>query len=133
MLPKCLWKDGPSKSKATLSQWMLLVAKKTLITDLIKKAIKLNPYHKPYLCHVLCADGLRKKEYEGAYLETLNFRLPSAFWDPLLQASTLGLLGRTDEGSRFVEALLTIKPDFPARGRTLIKRWVKSDELAECV
>ncbi len=102
-------------------------------TDLIKKAIKLNPYHRPYVYHVLCADWLRKKEYERAYLETLNFRLPSAIWDPLLQASTLGHLGRTDDGSRFVEALMTIKPDFQARGRTLIKRWVKSDELAECM
>jgi tetratricopeptide (TPR) repeat protein len=103
-------------------------------TGLIKKAIKLNPYHKPYVYHVLCADWLRKKEYEKAYLETLNFRFPSIFWDPLLQAVTLGHIGgRADEGSRYVEALLTIKPDFPARGRTLIKRWVKSDELAECM
>ena len=102
-------------------------------TDLIKKAIKLNPYHKPYVYHVLCADWLRKKEYERAYLETLNFRLPTAFWDPLLQASTLGHLGRTDEGSRYVEALLTKKSDFPDRGRTLIKHWVKSDELFECM
>ena len=102
-------------------------------TGLIKKAIKLNPYHKPYVYQVLCADWLRKKEYELAYLETLNFRLPSVFWDPLLQAATLGHIGRTDEGSPFVAALLTIKPDFPARGRTLIKRWVKSDELVECI
>ncbi|MGYP002629586667 len=102
-------------------------------TGLIKKAIKLNPYHKPYVYHVLCADWLRKKEYEKAYLETLNFRFPSAFWDPMLQSSTLGHLGRAEEGSRFAEALLTIKPDFPDRGRTLIKHYVKSDELAECM
>jgi len=102
-------------------------------TGLIKKAIKLNPYHKPYVYQVLCVDWLRKKEYEKAYLESLNFRIPSVFWDPLLQSSTLGHLGRTEEGSRYVEALLTIKPDFPYRGRTLIKHWIKSDELAECI
>jgi tetratricopeptide (TPR) repeat protein len=102
-------------------------------TGLIKKAIKLNPYHKPYVYHVLCADWLRKREYERAYLETLNFRFPMAFWDPLLQASTLGHLGKTDKGNRYVELLLTVRPDFPECGRTLIKRWVKSDELAECM
>ena len=102
-------------------------------TGLIKKAIKLNPYHKPYVYHVLCVDWLRKREYENAYLETLNFRFPTAFWDPLLQASTLGHLGRTDKGNRYVEALLTVKHDFPECGRILIKRWVKSDELAECI
>jgi tetratricopeptide (TPR) repeat protein len=102
-------------------------------TSLIKKAIKLNPYHKPYAYHVLCADWLRKKEYERAYLETLNFRFPSLFWEPLLQSSTRGHLGRTDEGSRYVEELLTIKPDFSDRGRTLIKKYVKSEELAHCI
>jgi adenylate cyclase len=102
-------------------------------TGLIKKAIKLNPYHKPYVYHVLCADWLRKKEYEKAYLETLNFRFPAAFWDPLFQASTLGHLGRTDKGNQYVERLLTVRPDFPDRGRTLIKYWVKSDELEQCI
>lgn len=102
-------------------------------TGLIKKAIKLNPYHKPYVYHVLCADWLRKKEYEKAYLETLNFRFPSLFWDPLLQASTLGHLGRTEEGSQYVKTLLTVKPKFSDRGRTLIKLWVKSEELAQCI
>ena len=100
---------------------------------LVRKAIKLNPYHRPYVYHTLCADWLRKKEHEKAYLETLNFRLPTVTWDPLLQAATLGLLGRTEEGNRYVEALLTIKPNFPDRGRTLIKHWVKTDELFECI
>jgi len=111
---------------APLGEW-------NLGTGLIKKAIKLNPYHRPYVYHTLCAEWLRKKEYERAYLETLNFGIPLVFWDPLFQASTLGHLGRTDEGSRFVEALLTIKPNFPDRGRTLIKHWVKTDELFECI
>ncbi len=102
-------------------------------TGLIKKAIKLNPYHKPYVYHVLCAYWLRKREYERAYLETLNFRFPTAFWDPLLQAVTLGHIGRADEGSRYAEALLTIMPDFSDRGRILIKHWVKTDELFECM
>ena len=102
-------------------------------TDLIKKAIKLNPYHRPYVYHVLCADWIRKKEYERAYLETLNFRLPSLFWDPMWQATSLGLLGRTDEGNSYVEALLAIQPNFPDRGSTLIKHWVKTDELFECI
>jgi len=102
-------------------------------TSLIQKAIKLNPYYRPYVCQVLCAGWLRKKEYERAYLETLNFKLSPNFWDPLLQSSTLGHLGRTDEGSRYVEALLTIKPDFSDRARTLIKHWVKSAELAQCI
>ena len=66
-------------------------------------------------------------------METLNFRLPSLIWDPLFQASTLGLLGRTEEGNSYVEDLLTILPNFPDRGRTLIKHWVKTDDLFEYI
>jgi hypothetical protein len=49
------------------------------------------------------------------------------------QATSLGLLGRTDEGNSYVEALLAIQPNFPDRGSTLIKHWVKTDELFECI
>lgn len=102
-------------------------------TKLIRQAIKLNPYHRPYVYHVLCADWLRKEEYEIAYLETLNFRAPSLFWDPLLRASTLGLLERIEEAKRFVEPLLSFKPDFASRGGALIKFWVKPETLVECM
>jgi adenylate cyclase len=100
---------------------------------LIRKAIKLNPYHRPYACQVLCADWLRQKEYEKAYMETLNFRAPSLIWDPLLRATSLGHLARSEEGNRAVEAILNLKADFQARGRLLIQRFIKSEELAECM
>ena len=100
---------------------------------LIRRAIKLNPYHRPYACQVLCADWLRKKEYEKAYLETLNFSVPSLIWDPLLQAVTLGHLERLKEGRRVVKDILKLKPDFQSRGRFLIERFIKSDELVECM
>ena len=98
---------------------------------LIQRAMKLNPYIRAYNYYVLCWNWLRRKEYEKAYIETLKFRLPSLFWDPLLRAITLGLLGRTKEGNRNVEEVLKLKPDFPARGRLLIRHFIKSDELVE--
>jgi hypothetical protein len=64
-------------------------------------------------------------------METLNFRLPSLFWDPLTKAITLGYLGRIIEGNTNVEEVLRLKPDFPARGRLLIRHFIKSDELVE--
>jgi hypothetical protein len=36
--------------------------------------------------------------YEQAYEETLHFKRPLLFWDPLLKAATLGLLGKTEDG-----------------------------------
>ncbi len=101
--------------------------------DLIRKAIKLNPYHRPYAYHVLCVDWLRKKEYEKAYLETLNFSVPSLFWDPLLRASALGHLEKFAQANQFVTNLLSLKPDFPDRGRRLIKFWAKPETLVDCI
>jgi adenylate cyclase len=97
---------------------------------LIQKALNLNPFIRAYSYYILCWNWLRKKEYEKAYLETLNFRLPSLFWDPALRAITLGHMGRFEEGNRHVEKLLMLKPDFPARGRILIRHFIKSEELA---
>ena len=98
---------------------------------LIHRALKLNPYIRAYNYYILYWDWLRQKEYEKAYMETLNFRLPSLFWDPLLRAVILGHLGRLKEGNRNIEEILKLKPDFPARGRILIKHFIKSDELVE--
>jgi adenylate cyclase len=98
---------------------------------LIKKAIKLNPYIRAYNYYILCWNWIRKKEYEKAYTETLNFRLPEIFWDPLNRAITLGLLGRVEEAKKNVIELLKLKPNFNARGRILIRNLIKSDELVE--
>jgi adenylate cyclase len=98
---------------------------------IIQKAKKLNPYIRAYNHLILCWNWLRRKEYEKAYMETLNFRLPSLFWDPLTRAITLGYLGRIKEGNRNVEEVLKLKPDFQARGRLLIRHFIKSDELVE--
>ncbi|XPS82311.1 uncharacterized protein Dvar_03290 [Desulfosarcina variabilis str. Montpellier] len=47
----------------------------------------------------------------------------------MLRASTLGLLGRVEDADRFVQLLFSLKPDFPSRGRALIKFWAKPEEL----
>ncbi|MGW8325033.1 MAG: hypothetical protein ACWGNI_04950, partial [Desulfobacterales bacterium] len=91
---------------------------------LIRKAMRLNPYYKPIVHYALWLNYLRQEEYERALLETQRLRRPSIFWDPLAKASTLGLLGRYEEGKHFVKSLLKFKPDFPSRGRILIGHYI---------
>jgi adenylate cyclase len=100
---------------------------------LIRKAIRLNPYYNVVVHHVLFLDFLRQQDYEQAYLETLKFRTPSLFWDPLLKISVLGLQGRIDEGRQSAEKLLKLKPDFSESGRRLIKNYLKFDEIFDPV
>ena len=98
---------------------------------LIRKAIQLNPYYDVIVHHALWVDFVRQKDYEQAYRETLNFRMPSLFWEPLLKASVLGMLGRVDEGRQTVGDLLKLKADFSKRGRNLIQYYIKFDEIVE--
>jgi len=98
---------------------------------LLRKAIRLNPYYRPYVHYGLWGDFFRREEYEQAYTESLNFRMTGNFWEPLAQAATLGQMGRVEEGRKAVEALLKLKPDFPSRGRVLIGYFTKSDDIFE--
>jgi len=102
-------------------------------TALIKKVINLNPFYKPVVHYALWVDYLRQEDFERAYLETMSFKRPALFWYPLAKAASLGLLGRYKEGRQFAESLLKLKPDFPSRGRILIKHYIKFDDIVERV
>ena len=97
----------------------------------IRKAIKLNPYYDITVHYALWVDWVRQEKYEQAYLETLNFRRPTLFWDPLVRAATFGLLGRYEEGKQAAAELLKLKPDFPTRGRVLIEHYIKFEDIVE--
>lgn len=96
---------------------------------LIRKAIENNPYYYVIVHHALWVDWIRRGDCEKAYAETLHFRTPLLFWDPLIKAATLGLLGRIREGKKAREELLKLKPNFSTRGRVLIKHHIKFDDI----
>ncbi len=100
---------------------------------LIRKVIRLNPFYDPVVHYALWLDCLRQEDYEGAYLETMSLKGPVVFWYPLAKATALGHLGRDEEGKRFVENLLKLKPDFPSRARILIGHYIKFEEIVERV
>jgi TolB-like protein/tetratricopeptide (TPR) repeat protein len=100
---------------------------------LARKVIKLNPYYRPVLHYALWVDWLRQEKYDRAFLETMGLRRPAVFWYPLSKAATLGLLGRYEEGEKFVEKLLVLRPDFPNKGRVLIERYIKFQGIIERV
>jgi adenylate cyclase len=101
--------------------------------ELIREAIQRNPYYSLYVHYALWVDWIRQDNYEQAHLEAMNFRRSSLFWEPLMQAATFGLLGRYEEGKQAVQKLLELKPDFPSRGRILIKHYIKFDDIVDRV
>jgi adenylate cyclase len=101
--------------------------------SLVRGAMERNPHHLPHVHFALWADHLRRGQFESAYLAALEYPDPSFFWRALMRASALGHLGRTTEARVEAAELSRSKPTFTARGRTLIGRFLKQEELQECV
>ena len=102
-------------------------------TALARKSIRLNPCYRPAVHYALWVDCLRQENYDDAYLETMGLKRPAVFWYPLAKAATLGLLGRYEEGEKFVKKLLELRPDFLSKGRVLIERYIKFEEIVDRV
>jgi adenylate cyclase len=102
-------------------------------TALIEKTIRLNPFYCNHVHYALWVNHLRQEDDDRAWQETLKLNRPAHFWDPLAKCATLGLLGRTEEGRRVSAQLLSLKADFLACGRRLIRHYIKFDDIAERV
>jgi len=100
---------------------------------LMGKGMKLNPYHPTWFHLATYLDHYRRCEYENALAEALKFNYPELFWDPLMRAAALGQMGRGREAKTAVGELLKLEPDFAARGRRLIRNYVKVDDLVQTI
>jgi len=98
---------------------------------LLKKGMKLNPYHPSWFHLAPFMDYYRRGEYENAFAEALKFNFPELYLDPMMRAAALGQLGRQKEAKTAVSQLLKLEPDFATRGRPLISRYVKVDDLVD--
>jgi adenylate cyclase len=97
--------------------------------ELSRRAVRLNPYHRDVAHAGLWLDALRREDYETALHASQAFAQPGHFWSPLMRAVALAYLDRLDEASPLVESILGLKPNFGERGRWLIERYVKFDDL----
>jgi len=100
---------------------------------LLKKGMRLNPYHPTWFHLAPYMDCYRRGEYENAYAQALKFNYPELYLDPMMRAAALGQLGRQSEAEKAVDQLLELEPDFGNRGRWLIGRYLKVDELIEAI
>jgi tetratricopeptide (TPR) repeat protein len=100
---------------------------------IIRAALERNPHCLPNGAFGLWFDFLRRGETKLAYQTALEYRDPTFFWRAVMRASSLGLLGRLDEAQVEVADLLRGKPDFGARGRTLIGYYIKPPEVMDLV
>jgi adenylate cyclase len=100
---------------------------------LLKKGMKLNPYHPTWFYLAPYMDYYHRGEYEKAFADALKFNFPELYLDPVLRAAALGQMGRWDEATRAANQLLKMVPDFASRGRSMISRYVKVDDLVDLI
>jgi adenylate cyclase len=100
---------------------------------LLTKGMKLNPFHPTWFHLAPCMDYYYHGEYGKALAEALKFNFPELYLDPMMRAAALGRLGRLNEAKAAVSQLRKLAPDFPSRGRSLISRYVKVDDLVNMI
>jgi len=100
---------------------------------LLKKGMKLNPYHPTWFHLALYMDYYRQGEFENAFAEALKFNYPDLYLDPMMRAAALGQLKRAREAREAVGQLLGLAPDFATRGRRMIRRYVKVEALVDSI
>ena len=100
---------------------------------LLKKGMKLNPYHPSWFHLAPFMDYYRRGDYENALAEALKFNFPELYLDPMMRAAVLGQIGRKKEAKAAIGEILKLVPDFAARGRCLISSYVKVDDLVDLI
>jgi tetratricopeptide (TPR) repeat protein len=100
-------------------------------TALIRAARTRNPHCLPHAAFGLWFDHFRTGQIEEAYQAALEYRDPTFFWRAVIRACCLGHLGRSEEAAAEVAELLQRKPDFKARGRTLMGYYLKLPEVMD--
>jgi adenylate cyclase len=100
---------------------------------LLKKGMKLNPYHPTWFHLAPYMDYYRRGEYENAFAEALKFNFPELYFDPLMRAAALARLGKQNEAKTAVSQLLKLEPNFVTQGRLLISRYLKVDDLIDAI
>ncbi len=98
---------------------------------LIEKIIRMNPFYSNCVHLALWLNCLRQKNYAAACREAMKLNRPALFWDHLARASAHGLLGNIEDGRQAAAELLNLTPDFAERGRMLIGRYIKFEDIAE--
>jgi len=98
---------------------------------LLKKGMTLNPYHPSWFHLAPFMENYHRGDYENAYADALKFNFPEIYLDPMMRSAALAQLGRTGEARTALGQLLKLVPDFATRGRLLMGRYIKVDELID--
>lgn len=98
---------------------------------LLDRAIAMSPFHPAWFHEAYVIDLLLRRDYEAALAITRKHLPFITYWDDVVQAAILGMLGRGDEARPHVDRVIEQKPDFAGRARELFHRALKIESLLD--
>ena len=99
----------------------------------LKKAERLNPHFPSWIYLVAYLKAYLQGNYAEALVNAERIDAPGVYVPAMLRAAVLGQLGRVKEGETAVSELLALYPDFPQRGRELMRRLFFSTENVQAL
>ena len=100
---------------------------------LLKKGMKLNPYFPSWFHLAPFVNYYHRGEYENALAEALKFNFPELYLDPMMRAAALGQMGKQKEAKTAIGEMLKLVPDFATRGRSLMSRYIKVNDVVDSI
>lgn len=79
---------------------------------LVRRAMKLDPFHPTWLYFAVAHYHFERGEYEEALTATRKVDVPGYFWSPLYLAGIYAELGRQNEARSALRELLSLYPGF---------------------
>lgn len=101
--------------------------------SLLKKGMSLNPSYPSWFHLATYMNAYRTGDYDKAFVEAIKFNFPTLYLDPVMRAAALGQMGDLERARAALNELIKLEPDFATRGRQLISRYVKVDNLIDRV
>jgi len=112
-----------------MGQFMTMLGKPERGSALVRKAMKLNPYHQGWYYIGFFYENYDKGDYEEALAMAQKMNLPGLWYMHAFLAAANGQLGRRDQARASAETLLALYPEFPAKAREQFSKRLSSHEL----
>ncbi len=97
--------------------------------ELLNESLHHNPYGPWWFNAGYVFYFLFKKEYQMALHWAEKVNMPELLWDPLMKASTLGHLNRTEEAGNNLKLLIQLIPDAGNQVKDIIGSFLLSQDL----
>lgn len=99
----------------------------------LRQGMQLNPFYPSWFHLATYMEAYHRGDLNSALAEAIQFNFPTLYIDPMMRAAVLGQMGKEEKARTALDELLKLEPDFSNRGRQLISRYVKVDDLVDAI